>query len=101
MTQSYLNIASELIPIIAAAVLGYLYRAGVTVKKRQEALIMATRALCKGELRRIYVYGREHGNKLSSEDWQLADDIYSAYHGLGGNGRGTKLIEKIHEMGTA
>ncbi len=64
-----------------------------------KALISAVRVICKIELQRICDYGMEHGDKVSAESWQYADEIYEAYHGLGGNGRGTKLIEKIHEMG--
>ena len=109
MTQFYLDLAVQALPLIGGAVIGYLWekKKGADQEKedmkkdideQREALTKAVRAVCKIELRRIYDNGKANGGKVSREDWQDADEIYTAYHGMGGNGRGTEIIKKIHEM---
>lgn len=105
MTQFYLDLAAQVLPLIGGAIIGYLWekkkeltKSRDAVTKQREDLVQAVRVICKIELRRIYDNAKEHGNKVSHEDWQDADEIYAAYHNMGGNGRGTKIIDKIHEM---
>ena len=105
MTQFYLDLTAQILPLIGGAVIGYLWERKKSadqekeeVIEQREALTKAVRAVCKIELRRIYDNGKTHGGKVSREDWQDADEIYTAYHGMGGNGRGTEIIKKIHEM---
>ena len=105
MTQFYLDLAAQILPLIGGAVIGYLWEKKKSadqekeeVIEQREALTKAVRAVCKIELRRIYDNGKMNGGKVSREDWQDADEIYTAYNGMGGNGRGTEIIKKIHEM---
>ena len=105
MIQFYLDLATQILPLIGGTVIGYLWEKKKELTKKQEYadkqredIVKAVRVICKIELRRIYDNGKANGNSVSHEDWQDADEIYSAYHGMGGNGRGTKILDKIHEM---
>ena len=105
MTQFYLDLAAQILPLIGGAVIGYLWerkksadREKEEIIQLRECLIKSVRVVCKIELQRIYDSGKTNGGKVSAEDWQNAIEIYEAYHGMGGNGRGTKTLEKIQEM---
>ena len=39
----------------------------------------------------------ENGEIVSIEDKRMAEDDYTAYHDLGGNGVGTEMIKQIRE----
>lgn len=67
--------------------------------KRERALEVGMRALLWGELRDIAKSGREAGGLTVDEKHHL-EDVYMAYHGIGGNGTGTNIYTEAMELAT-
>lgn len=82
---------------VGAFVLGYFWNKSRELSARQLAMERGTRALLKTELCRIHRESTTRGG-LSYDDESLAEEIYSAYHSLGGNGQGTTMINDIRKM---
>lgn len=65
--------------------------------KHYRALEKGVEAILLLELRRIHERGT--GQKwLSYADKASAEHIYSSYHGLGGNGQGTAILNDIRKL---
>lgn len=67
--------------------------------KRERALEVGMRALLWGELRDIYNEGKGAGGLTADEKHHL-EDVYNAYHGIGGNGTGTHIFSEAMELKT-
>lgn len=65
--------------------------------KRDRSLELGMRALLWGELRDIYNNGVATGG-LSPDERHHLEDVYNAYHGIGGNGTGTKIFNEAMEL---
>lgn len=62
-----------------------------------EAVKMGMRALLWRELKNIHEQAvKQHG--LTVADRKHLENVYAAYHGLGGNGTGTRLYEDAMKM---
>ncbi len=62
---------------------------------RQKAMEQGMRALMKGELVAIHERFVQAGRPMPVEIKDEADQVYDAYHALGGNGTGTELHRQI------
>ena len=96
--QNVLSIAAEwwltwLFGIIAVALVCRIR--GVT--KKQNALEVGVQALLRGELVRAYDKYFERGS-ITLHGLEAVDKLYSAYHGLGGNGSMTKLVADMKQL---
>lgn len=99
--MDYYSIAVSLFSQGSYAVLsffiGYLLNKERGNKKKKESTECGIRALLKIELRRIHEKGQSE-HKLSYADEASAEEIYSTYHVLGGNGQGTTMIQDIRKL---
>lgn len=66
-------------------------------KATDEALRMGVRALLWRELKNIHEQAVRQGG-LTVADRKHLENVYAAYHGLGGNGTGTRLYEDAMKM---
>lgn len=68
-------------------------------KERQNNIVEGIRALLRGRIRDIHERAMGRNPKyVTYDELQDAEDIYSAYHKLRGNGRGTALIEDLQRL---
>lgn len=81
---------------LIAFITGFLWNKSRSLAKRQNANDSGMRALLKVELKRIHTKAMCNGY-ITYEDGELAEEVYSAYHMLGGNGQGTAMIKQIRE----
>lgn len=65
--------------------------------RRYTALEKGVEAILLLELRRIHERGARQ-KWLSYADKASAEHIYSSYHGLGGNGQGTTILNDIRKL---
>ena len=64
---------------------------------RQDALEVGVQALLRGEIVRTYDKYFERGS-ITLHGLEAVDKLYSAYHGLGGNGSMTKLVADMKQL---
>ncbi len=78
---------------------GLLWNRAKAAKEKQNNMEEGIRALLRGRIRDIHerVMGR-NPKYVTYDELQDAEDIYSAYHKLGGNGRGTALMEDMQHL---
>lgn len=92
---------TTLISGIVSAILASLITMSKTkIKKEQkmlEALNKGVRALLWDKLNLIYEMG-EFYEGIEVDELHNAENIYNAYHALGGNGTGTKIYEDIKKL---
>jgi hypothetical protein len=70
--------------------------AGVGIMLRYgRALVKGMQAMMRGELHRIHRETVRRGLPVDLDVAEEADDVYDAYHSLGGNGVGTQLHDEI------
>lgn len=89
-------IVSQAAYALVAFITGYLWNKSRSLAKHQSANDSGMRALLKAELKRIHTRAMCNGY-ITYEDGELAEEVYSAYHMLGGNGQGTAMIKQIRE----
>lgn len=85
------NVIDWLVPFLCggcATTLGVMAKWG-------RAIICGMRALLRADLNRIHREYVQAGKPVPIEVKDEADDVYAAYHALGGNGVGTHLHEEI------
>ena len=91
------SVASQGSYAVLSFFIGYLLNKERGNKKKRESTECGIRALLKIELRRIHEKGQSE-HKLSYADEASAEEIYSTYHELGGNGQGTTMIQDIRKL---
>ena len=79
--------------IAAAALLCWIHG----VRKKQAALEIGVQALLRGELVRSYDKYHER-DSITLHGLEAVETQYVAYHGLGGNGAITKLVDNMKEL---
>jgi len=89
LTQTYL----VLLPIFA----GYIVWALQTQKKRRRADSRGIMLLLRQQLEWLHDKYTERG-EIPRYALTNFDEIYQAYHELGGNGTATKMSEDVHEL---
>lgn len=99
--MDYYSIAVSLFSQGSYAVLsfavGYLLNKTRGNAKKRRDTECGIRALLKIELRRIHEKGQSE-HKISYADEASAEEIYSTYHALGGNGQGTSMIQDLRKL---
>ena len=69
-------------------------------KKRQKALETGVQALLRQKLLEIYDQYKDV-SEVPADALEAMDAVYKAYHGLGGNGTGTRLHDAIMRKKTS
>ncbi len=64
----------------------------------QRAIVSGMRTLLRNELVAMHREWAEEKGYVTLEALEYAQETYEAYHGLGGNGSGTKLWEDINAL---
>lgn len=78
---------------------GLLWNRARAVKEKQNNMEEGIRALLRGRIRDIHEKAMARvPHSVTYDELQDAEDIYGAYHKLGGNGRGTALIEDLQRL---
>ncbi|RBP98451.1 hypothetical protein CRD60_00880 [Bifidobacterium aemilianum] len=97
MTEGVLVALINAAALIWVGVMQYRQRATKTTRAKAQAMEAGMRAILKSELlaiHRVYVQAPSPP-PIPVEVMDQADQIYRAYHALGGNGTGTHLYEEI------
>ena len=76
---------------------GYLWNKLKYYDSKQQNTDEGLRALLKDRLISIYTEVKKDKH-ITFDQMDRANMIYKAYHGLGGNGTGTAIIEELREM---
>lgn len=99
--MDFYSIATSLFSQGSYAVLsfavGFLWNKERGRAKKAKDTECGIRALLKIELRRIHEKGQSE-HRISYADEASAEEIYSTYHSLGGNGQGTSMIQDIRKL---
>lgn len=99
--MDFYSIATSLFSQGSYAVLsfavGFLWNKERGRAKKAKDTECGIRALLKIELRRIHEKGQSE-HKISYADEASAEEIYSTYHALGGNGQGTSMIQDLRKL---
>lgn len=91
--QLFDQIVAWLVPFLAGGAVS-----GIALAvKWGRALIGGVRALLRADLNRIHTEYVQAGRPVTLALKNEADDIYAAYHALGGNGVGSELHQQILE----
>ena len=77
--------------------IGFFLRKSQDNANHYRALEKGVEAILLLELRRIHERGARQ-KWLSYADKASAEHIYSSYHGLGGNGQGTAILNDIRKL---
>lgn len=92
-----ITIVPEAIYGFGTFLIGFFWRKSQDNAKHYRALEKGVEAILLLELRRIHERGT--GQKwLSYADKASAEQIYASYHGLGGNGQGTAILNDIRKL---
>ncbi len=82
------------IPTVLGIFIGYLWNKARGLSEKRDKVEAAMRVILKRELIKIYDESTARGY-ITMYDEGIAEEIYTHYHGLGGNGQGTKIIGDI------
>lgn len=91
------SIMADCVYAILCMAVGYLWNKLKYYDARQKNTDEGLRALLKDRLISIYIGAKEQQH-ISFDQMDRANMIYKAYHGLGGNGTGTAIIEELREL---
>ena len=108
--MDYMEILQSIFMVGATSVIGYLVwvrkevrgdtrAAKRSAKNSEDMTRLAMLALLRAEMWTIYTDAQEqHGGKISQTDRDHFCDLYDVYTKMGGNGRTTRINEKIRSM---
>ncbi len=91
------SIIANCIYAILCMAVGYLWNKLKYYDNKQKNTDEGLRALLKDRLISIYTEVKKD-KYITFDQMDRANMIYKAYHGLGGNGTGTAIIEELREM---
>lgn len=91
------SIMADCIYAILCVAVGYLWNKLKYYDNKQKNTDEGLKALLKDRLISIYTDAKKQ-KYITFDQMDRADMIYKAYHGLGGNGTGTAIIEELREM---
>ena len=101
------QIIMQAIGLIFSTVCGYLAASLKAIKKRQDeekarqtALEVGVQALLRQKILEMYDQYKD-AEEVPQDTQESMEAIYKAYHGLGGNGQGTRLYTTIINKKTA
>ena len=87
-----------LVPTVLAAVAGYLGGKVKHLTARDRAMERGICVLLRGEITRAYQRHVIDGRPMTLECRRQLDEIWAAYHGLGGNGTGKSMYDELCEL---
>lgn len=87
-----------LVPTVLAAVAGYLTGKVQRITARDKAMEQGMCVLLRGEITRAYQRHIIDGKPMTVECRRQIDEIWTAYHDLGGNGMGKSMYEELCEI---
>lgn len=91
------SLLTQWVSAIVTFLLGFLWHRYRTLANREQNMEKGIRATLKLELRRIHEGAAKQGY-ITYGDEAIAEEIYAAYHALGGNGQGTAMINDLRKM---
>lgn len=97
MDSTVLGFVLQITYAVGAFILGTAWNKSRSLSIRQKAMESGTRAMLKMELCRIHKESTTAGC-IAYDDEAIAEEIYNAYHSLGGNGQGTKMMADIRKL---
>lgn len=97
MESEIISFGLQILYTIGGGILGYFWNRNKNLEARNMALEQGMRATLKIELRRLHEAAVKRGY-IDYNDEAVAEEIYQAYHALGGNGQGTKMIGDIRKF---
>lgn len=94
-------VISSFVAALVSAIVSSIYTRAKTVAQEQiesqKAFQQGMRALLWAELKQLHILAQEHGG-LDTEERHHLENVYEAYHALGGNGTGTRLHEEAMNL---
>ena len=97
MQQFLIETYTVALPIVLTALMGYIVWLLQNQKKERDANAKGTMLLLKVQL--IEYHDKYIANgEIPSYVYQNYVEMYDAYHALGGNGMGTKMMHEIEEL---
>lgn len=91
------SIIANCVYAVLCMAVGYLWNKLKYYDSKQQNTDEGLRALLKDRLISIYTEVKKD-KYITFDQMDRANMIYKAYHGLGGNGTGTAIIEELREM---
>lgn len=91
------SIIANCVYAVLCMAVGYLWNKLKYYDSKQQNTDEGLRALLKDRLISIYTEVKKD-KYITFDQMDRANMIYKAYHGLGGNGTGTTIIEELREM---
>lgn len=87
-----------LVPTVLAAIAGYLTGKVQRITARDKAMEQGMCVLLRGEITRAYQRHIIDQKPMTVECRRQIDEIWTAYHDLGGNGMGKSMYKELCEV---
>ena len=97
MSEIVMQIVSMALPIVLTSLMGYIVWMLKEQKKDRDANSKGTMLLLRVQLIEYHSKYMKLG-EIPSYAYQNFDEMYKAYHDLGGNSMVTKMYEEIQEL---
>ena len=97
LTTALTAAVSALVGALVASLVSKAGKAATDTVDEARAMQDGMRALLWRELKNIHAEAVQHGG-MDVEERRHLENVYSAYHGIGGNGTGTRLFQESMEM---
>lgn len=91
------NVISSVVSIVVTSFCGYLVWWLQKHSNNRDAERDGIKLLLRSTMKQYYNEYKDNG-KISSSDYTEFEEMYNAYHNLGGNGTATKWFNKIKEL---
>lgn len=91
------EIITTVVSVVVTSFCGYLVWWLQKHSNNKDAEREGIKLLLKSVLKSYYNEYKDRG-KISSQDFTEYEEMYNAYHNLGGNGTATKWFDKIKEL---
>lgn len=95
--HALLSIASNIVYVALSMAVGFLWNKAKGRQENREKTEDGVRALLKDRLISIHACAVKR-NAITYTELERASTMYEAYHGLGGNGTGTAIMEELRRL---
>lgn len=95
--HALLPIASNIVYVALSMAVGFLWNKAKGLQENREKTEDGVRALLKDRLISIHTCAVKR-NAITYTELERASTMYEAYHGLGGNGTGTAIMEELRRL---
>ena len=102
MTDVVMTLVEAVIPMLLTGIggaCGWLLKSHRREEAKDQAMEAGLRTLLRAELLEIHTKYAPLGH-IPVDVMEEAERVYRAYHGLGGNGTGTKIYEELKALPT-